>query len=109
MRKVKYCKKKLYSMVNLKKNVEIVVKLGASHFSARIFQTTMVERKEMEPEQIFACTLANRAMTRRVTSSSRRRKRKTAMAVILTVMLTGEITSHKMCFHGNFAERDLNG
>jgi hypothetical protein len=37
-----------------------------------------------------------RAMKRRFASNSRRRKRNMAMPVILTVTLTGEITSHKM-------------
>jgi hypothetical protein len=44
----------------------------------------------------FARTVANRAMTRRVSSNSRRRKRKMAIPVILTVTLTGETTIHKM-------------
>jgi Fe2+ transport system protein B len=98
MRKVKSWKNKLYSVVNLKENVEIVVKLVTSHSSARIVLLTMVEIKETELEQIFACNMANRAMTRRVPSSSRRRKRKMAMSVILTVTLTGETTIHKMWF-----------
>jgi hypothetical protein len=85
-------------MVNLKKNVEIVDKLVTSHSSAKIVQSTMVEITETEPEQIFARTVANRAITRRVASNSRRRKRKMAMPVILTVTLTGEPTSHKMWF-----------
>jgi hypothetical protein len=59
-------KNKLYSLVNLEENVKTVVKLGTSHFSVRIFQTTMVKTTEMEPEQIFARTVANRVMTRRV-------------------------------------------
>jgi hypothetical protein len=93
---VKSWKNKLYSVVNLKENVEIMVKLGTSHSSARIVLLTMVEITETEPEQIFARTVVNRAMTRRVASNSRRRKRKMAMPVILTVTLTGETTSHKM-------------
>jgi Fe2+ transport system protein B len=96
MRKVKYWKNKLYSVVNLKENVEIVVKLVTSHFSARIVQTTMVEITETEPEQIFARTVASRAMTRRVGSNLRRMKRKMDVPVILTVTLTGETSSHKM-------------
>jgi hypothetical protein len=44
----------------------------------------------------FACTVANRAMTRRVASNSRRRKLKMTMPVILTVTLTGKTTNHKM-------------
>jgi hypothetical protein len=95
---VKFWKKKLYPVVNLKENIEIVVKLGTSNFSARIVLLTMVEITETEPEQIFARTVANRAMTRRVASSLRTRKRKMAMPVILTVTLTGETTSHKMWF-----------
>jgi hypothetical protein len=46
----------------------------------------------------FARTVANRTMKRRVASSSRRRKRKMTMPVILTVTLTGKTTSHKMWF-----------
>jgi hypothetical protein len=88
----------MYSVVNLKENVEIVVKLVTSHSSARVVLLTMVEITETEPEQIFAHTIANWAMTRKVSSNSRRRKYKTAMPVILTVMLTGKITSHKMWF-----------
>jgi hypothetical protein len=53
----------LYSVVNLKENFEILVKLDTSHSSARINQTTMVEIKEIEPEQILACTVAKRATT----------------------------------------------
>jgi hypothetical protein len=64
MRKMKSWKNKLYSVVNLKENFEIVVKLGTSHFNARIVQTTMVEITETEQEQIFARTVANQAMTR---------------------------------------------
>jgi hypothetical protein len=56
----------------------------------------MMEIMETEPEQIFACIVANRAMTRRVASNSRIRKRKMTMPVILTVSLTGENASHKM-------------
>jgi hypothetical protein len=56
----------------------------------------MVEITETKPEQIFASTVANQAMKRRVASNSRRRKRKMAMPVILTVTLSGETTSHKM-------------
>jgi hypothetical protein len=98
MRKVKSWKNKLYSVVNLKENVGIVGKLGISNFSARIVQTTMLKITETELDQIFACTVENWAMTRRVASNSRRRKRKMAMLVMLTVTLTGEITSHKMWF-----------
>jgi hypothetical protein len=58
----------------------------------------MVGRTEMEPEQIFAHTVAIWAMTRRVASNSRRRKLKMAISVILTVTMTGETTSHKMWF-----------
>jgi hypothetical protein len=54
----------LYSMVNSKENVEIVVKLVTSHSSARIVFLTMVEITETNPEQIFACTVANRATIR---------------------------------------------
>jgi LPS O-antigen subunit length determinant protein (WzzB/FepE family) len=81
-------------------NVEIVRKLVTSHFSKRIVQTTMVEimETETEPEQIFVRTVANQAMKRRVASNSRRRKRKMAIPVILTVTLTGETTIHKMWF-----------
>jgi hypothetical protein len=85
-------------VVNLNENVEIVVKLGTSHFSAIIVQTTKVEMTETEPEKIFACTVANWAMTRRVASNSRRGKREIAMPVILTVTLNGKTTSHKMWF-----------
>jgi hypothetical protein len=46
----------------------------------------------------FARTVTNQAMTRRVASNLRRRERKMAMPVILTVTLTGETTSHKMWF-----------
>jgi hypothetical protein len=46
----------------------------------------------------FARTVANRAMTRRVASNSRRRKLKIATPLILTVTPTGENTSHKMWF-----------
>jgi hypothetical protein len=66
---------------------------ATSHFSARIVLLTMVEIAETEPEQIFAHTVANRAMT---TSNSRRRNLKMAMPVILTVTLTDETTSHEM-------------
>jgi hypothetical protein len=83
-------------VVNLKENVEIVGKSVTSHSSVRIVLLTMVEISETEPEQIFAHTVANRAMTRRVASNSRRRKRKMAMSVILTVTLTDETTIHKM-------------
>jgi hypothetical protein len=93
---VKSWKNKLYSVVNLKENVEIVGNLVTSHSSARIVLLKMVEITETELEQTFARTVANRAMTRRVASNSRRRKRKMAMQVILTVTLTGETTSHKM-------------
>jgi hypothetical protein len=68
MRKVNSWKNKLYSVFDLKENVEIVVKLGTSHFSARIVSITMVEITETEPEQIFARTVAIWAMTRRVAS-----------------------------------------
>jgi hypothetical protein len=44
----------------------------------------------------FACNVANRAMIRRVTSSTKRRKLKMAMPVIITVKLTGETTTHVM-------------
>jgi hypothetical protein len=71
---VKSWKNKLYSVVNSKENVEIVVKLVTNHSSASIVLHTMVEITETELEQIFACTVANRAMTRRVASNSRRRK-----------------------------------
>jgi hypothetical protein len=60
------------------------------------FQCKMVEIMETEPEPIIARTVANQAMTRRVASNSRRRKRKMAMPVILTVTLTSKATSHKM-------------
>jgi hypothetical protein len=83
-------------VVNLNENVKIVVKLGTTHSSARIVLLTTVEITETELEQIFACTVADRGMTRRVASSLRRRKLKMAMPVILTVTLTGETTSHKM-------------
>jgi hypothetical protein len=106
MRKVKSWKNKLYSMVNLKENVEIVAKLGTSHFSARIVRTTMVEKTETEtePEIFFACTVANWAIIRRVASSSRRRNLKTAMSVILAVALSGETTSYRCGLHGDFDE-----
>jgi hypothetical protein len=102
MRKVKSWKNKLYSVVNLKENVEIVVRLDTSHSSARIVQTIMLKitetepEPEPEPEQIFVHTVANRTMTRRVASNSRRRERKMAMPVIFTQTLTGKTTSHKM-------------
>jgi hypothetical protein len=51
MRKVKSWKNKLYSVVNSEKNVEIMVKLGTGHSSARIVRTTMVEITETEPEK----------------------------------------------------------
>jgi hypothetical protein len=108
MRKVKFKKNKLYSVVNLKENVEIVVKFCTSHSSARIVQSTMVEITDTEPERIFACTVANRAMTRRVASNSRRRKCKMTMPVILAVTLTGETTSHKIWFDGIFEVQDPN-
>jgi hypothetical protein len=65
MRKVNYWKNKLYLVVNVKENVDIVGKLGRSHFSARTIRTTMWEitETEPEPEQIFAGTFANRAMS----------------------------------------------
>jgi hypothetical protein len=53
MRKVKSWKKNLDSVVNLKENVEIVVKLVTSHSSARIVLLTMVEITETEPEQVL--------------------------------------------------------
>jgi hypothetical protein len=96
MRKVKSWKNKLYSVVNLKENVEIVIKLDTSHSSTRIVQTTMVEITETELEQILAYIVANWAIIRRVASSSRRRKLKTSMPVILTQTLTSETKSHKM-------------
>jgi hypothetical protein len=95
MRKVNSWKNKLYSVVSSKENVEIVVKLVTSHSSARIVLLTIVEITETEPEQVFAHTVANRAMTRRIASNSRRRKRKISMPVILTVTLTVETTNHK--------------
>jgi hypothetical protein len=99
MRKVKSWKYKLYSVVNLKENVEIVVKLGTSHSSARIVQTIMVEITETEPEQIFGLTVANRAMIGRVASNSRRRRKlKTIRPVTTTVTLTDETTIHKIWF-----------
>jgi ABC-type methionine transport system permease subunit len=98
MRKVKSWKNKLYSVINVKENAEIVVKLGTSYFCARIVQTSMVEITETEPEQVFAFAVENWAMTRRVASKSRRSKLKTAIPVILTVTLTGEKTSHKIWF-----------
>jgi hypothetical protein len=58
----------------------------------------MVEVTEMKPLQIFARTVASRVMTRRVDSSSRRRKLKITMPVILTVTLTDKTASHKMWF-----------
>jgi hypothetical protein len=48
--------------------------------------------------EFFARTIAKRVMIGRVASSSRRRIIKMGMPVILTVTLTGETTSHKMCF-----------
>jgi hypothetical protein len=65
----------------------------------------MVEITATEPEQIFARTMANRAITRRVASKSRRRKLKTTMPVILSVTMISETTS----FHGDFEERNSNG
>jgi hypothetical protein len=65
----------------------------------------MVEITATEPEQIFARTMANRAITRRVALKSRRRKLKTTMPVILTVTMISETTS----FHGDFEERNSNG
>jgi hypothetical protein len=56
--------------------------VGHSHFSARTIQTTMVEITVTELEKIIAHTVASRSMTRRVASSSSRRKLKTAMLVI---------------------------
>jgi hypothetical protein len=53
MRKVKSWMNKFNSVVNLKENVEIVGRLGASHLSARIVQTTMMEIMDTEPEQIL--------------------------------------------------------
>jgi hypothetical protein len=93
-----FWKNKLYSVVNSKENVEIVVKLGTSHFNARTIQTKMVEIAETELGEKFAHPVAHQAMKRRFASISRRRKLKTAMPVILTVTLTGETTSHKMRF-----------
>jgi hypothetical protein len=72
--------------------------LGASHSSARIIQATMLEITETKLKQMFALTVTNQAMTRRVASNSRRRKLKTAMPVILMVTLTSETKSHKMWF-----------
>jgi hypothetical protein len=64
-------------------NFDCFLNIEQSHFNARIFQTTIVEIMKSEPEQVFASTVANRAMTTRVASSSRRRELKTAMPVIL--------------------------
>jgi hypothetical protein len=61
------------------------------------FFSQLVEITETELEQTFACSVANWATTR-VASNSRRRKRKMATPVILTVTLTGETMSHKMWF-----------
>jgi hypothetical protein len=72
--------------------------LDTSHFSARFVQITMVEITEMKPEQVFARTVASWVMTRRVDSSSRRRKLKMTMPVILAVTLTNKTASHKMRF-----------
>jgi hypothetical protein len=91
-------KNMLYSAVNLKENVEIVGELGTSHFSEIIVLLAIVKITETEPEQIFARTVANQAMTRRVASNSRRSKRKMAMPIILMVTLTSETMSHKMWF-----------
>jgi hypothetical protein len=82
MRKVKSWKNKLYSVDNPKENVEIVIKLGTRHFSSRTVQTTMLEITETEPEQIFAYTAGNWAMTKRVALRSKRRKLKIDMPVI---------------------------
>jgi predicted Ser/Thr protein kinase len=68
----------IFSMqFKVKENVEIVVKLATSNSSARTVQTTMVKIMETitEPEQTFARTVSKRAMSWRVASSSRRRKR----------------------------------
>jgi hypothetical protein len=56
---MKFWKKKFYSVDNSSENVNIVVKLGTSHSSARIVQTTMVEITETELNYIFARTVAN--------------------------------------------------
>jgi hypothetical protein len=77
-----------------------MVKLGTS-------QTTMVEMTVSQMEQIIACTVTSRTMTRRVATSSRRRQLEMAMPVIFMVTLTGQV---KRCsFHGNFKERDPKG
>jgi hypothetical protein len=53
---VKSWKNKLYSVVNLKVNIEIVVKLVTRNSGARIVLLTMVEITDTELEQTFACT-----------------------------------------------------
>jgi flagellar biosynthesis protein FlhB len=63
MWKVKFWKNKLYSTVNLKENVKIVVKLGTSSI-ARIVRNTMVEITETDSEQIFDCTVAKKGRPR---------------------------------------------
>jgi hypothetical protein len=69
-----FWKIKLYSVGILSENVKIVVKLGTSHFNARIVQTTMVEITVTELEQTFGCIFANQAITRRVASSSKKKE-----------------------------------
>jgi hypothetical protein len=69
---VKFWKNKFYSVENLREKVKIVVKLGTSHSSAIIVQTTKVEITVTQPEEIIACNVASRAMIRKIASNSRK-------------------------------------